>query len=153
VTALRASLLDVTNDSRDETWAALSSRTHHVLGAPAPRRRLERDTFAALVATLIGATCLLVSALGVIQLWVSPLGGAAVVIASVATGLVVTLLLGGGFSAWLLDRRSGTSEEAGYSALPAVGVAADAAVEARISRSSASMGVVEERTASSQTRS
>ena len=143
----------MTNDSRDETWAALSSRTHHVLGAPVPRRRLERDTFAALVATLIGATCLLVSALGVIHLWVAPLGGAAVVVAAVATGLVVTLVLAGGLSAWLLDRRSGTSEEAGYSALPGAGAAAEAAVEARISRSRASIGVVEERTPSSQTRS
>lgn len=75
-----------------------------LLDAPERPGRLEADTAAALGASVVGALCVTVCAVGLIRMYVVPLGAAAVVLAGVATGVVACALLAGGVWAWLQDR-------------------------------------------------
>ncbi|WP_431245361.1 hypothetical protein [Leifsonia xyli] len=79
-------------------------RTQGVL-VPAERApRPENDTVFAIAAALVGATCVIVCAIGVIALCIAPLGAVAVVIAAVGAGALATVLLAGGVWAWRTDR-------------------------------------------------
>lgn len=90
--------------------------THHsdsshplLLDAPERPGRLEADTAAAIGASIVGALCVVVCAVGLIRVYLGPLGAVPVVLAGVATAIVACALLTGGVWAWVQDRarRSG----------------------------------------------
>jgi hypothetical protein len=70
---------------------------------------VEADTAAAIGASLVGALCVVVCAVGLIRVFLEPLGALPVVLAGIAAGVVAGALLAGGVWAWVQDRatRSG----------------------------------------------
>jgi len=94
----------VTSETRAAADLALLSPAEPLLTESEPPRRMESDTVAALAASLVGAVCVLVAAVSVIELCVAPLGAVAVIAAAVGAGAIVTVLLASAAWAWRVDR-------------------------------------------------
>jgi len=75
-----------------------------ILDEPQRLRRMDRDTMFAIAATIIGASCVLVSAIALISVCVVPLGVTATVFAVATAAAIAAVLLVGGFWVWMLER-------------------------------------------------
>jgi hypothetical protein len=75
-----------------------------ILEEPRRRRRMDRDTMFAIAATIIGVSCVLLSAIGLISVCVAPVGVTATVFAVATAAAIVAVLLVGGFWVWMLER-------------------------------------------------
>lgn len=94
----------MTNEIRRATAVDLPPDAPVIVDEPQRPRRLDADTMFAIAATIIGASCILVSAIALISACVVPLGVTATVVAAVTAAAIAAVLPVGALWVWILER-------------------------------------------------